>query len=272
MEVSCKEMVNVANIFETLVESTYFQYKKNIEYNKYEQKKFENESKEEKNSNKKLIYKIEEDKNMIKELNKKIVDLENKLKEEKNNNKKLINKLEENKNVLKEIEQKIVKLENKLKEEKDQKSSLKEYIMKSDKLIKDKDKLIKDEKKKFMELNKKMKELEKIMHKDDNLKKMLEMADEIKELKNKLPFELSKEEKLMTINLISYNENIFYSFICKNTHNFYIIENLFYEKFPEYKELKSQFLFNGKEINKDKNFKENKIFDNSIINIKFVKT
>ena len=300
METSCLKMINVANIFESLIESTYFEYKKNnkniqnlsasffqnlFSKNKKEKiieiinnilKKYEIELKEEKSNNKILTHKIEENKFNIAELEKQKKNLENELKEEKNKNKKLSYKIEENKMALKELETKIVYLENEIKEEKIKKSVLKQYIEKCDKLIKDKDNLIKNEKKKFMDLNKKMNELDKIVKKDNNLKRILEMVDELKEkenaikkLKNKFPFELSEEEKLMTVNLFSCDEDIICSFICKDTNNFQVIENLFYKKYPEYKELKCQFSCNGKEINKNKNLKENNVFDNSIINIRF---
>ena len=58
----------------------------------------------------------------------------------------------------------------------------------------------------------------------DNLK---EKENEIKELKNKLPFELSKEEKLINANFISFNEDMFYSAILKISIFFGVVENFF---------------------------------------------
>ena len=120
-----------------------------------------------------------------------------------------------------------------------------------------------------------MKELKEICNKDTNLKKVLEIMEEIKEkdneikeLKNKFSFEYSKGEKLISINFISYEEDIHCSIICKNTYNFRDIESLFYDKYPEYKELKIKFIINGNEINRNKTLEENTIYDNSLIIVK----
>ena len=92
-----------------------------------------------------------------------------------------------------------------------------------------------------------------------------EKENEIKELKNKLSFELSKNENLISVNFISFKEDIVCSVICKNTDDFLSVENLFYEKCPQYKDLKKQFILNGNKINENKSLEENKIYDNSLI-------
>ena len=99
-------------------------------------------------------------------------------------------------------------------------------------------------------------------------KKLFEKEQLIEQINLKLlnyPFELLPEEKILSIILISFDESINYSMICKNTDNFSIIENKLYEKFPEYKYLEIYFMLEGKEINKPKNLDENGIHNNDII-------
>ena len=101
------------------------------------------------------------------------------------------------------------------------------------------------------------------------MKEKKEKENEIKELKSIFPFEILKGEKLISVNFISEREDIYCSIICKNTHNFNIVEELFYDKYPQYKEMKPKFIINGFEINKKQSLKKNNIHNNSIINIKF---
>ena len=84
----------------------------------------------------------------------------------------------------------------------------------------------------------------------------------IKELELKIsqfPFDFSPGEKIMSIIFISFDQNIISSFICKNTDSFKVLENKFYEKYSEYKDLDNIFILNGRKINKDKTLDENKI-------------
>ena len=255
---------NVKNIFDVLIKSTYYENKnnlKNISSEKESQKDIINSksslnifsifksSKTEKTQkerdtkdNLKEIKKLE---SLNKTLNDKIKNLENELKEEKKNNKIL-------------------------------KQNIEDLIKNNNKNLKEKEKIINDKEKKYQELNKKIKELEKICNKNTNFKKVLDIMEEIKEkeqiiteLKKKLPFELSKKEKLITLNFISSDENIISSIICKNTHKFNIVANLFYDKFPEYKKHKIQFIFKGKEIDENQPLEDINIKDNSLITIQY---
>ena len=102
----------------------------------------------------------------------------------------------------------------------------------------------------------------------ESYKKLFEKEKIIERLNLKLlnyPFELLPEEKIISINFISFDESINYSMICKNTDNFSLIENKLYEKLPEYKNLEIYFMIKGKEINKYKNLDENGIHNNDII-------
>ena len=142
------------------------------------------------------------------------------------------------------------------------------------KIIKDKELKINNEEKKFEELKQKMNELKIICDNNANFKKVIELIEEMKEkereikdLKNQFPFELLKGEKLISVIFISEREDIYCSLICQNTHNFNEVENLFYDKYPEYKEFKLIFLKNGLETNKYQSLEKNNIYNGSIINI-----
>ena len=215
-----------------------------------------------------------------------IDNLEKELKEERDNNKilrqnkgeykKALKDLENDKKIKEKLVKKIENLENELKETKKNNEELKEKIEEMNKIIKDKELKINNEKKKYEELSQKMNELKIICDNNENFKKVIEIIkemkekeNEIKELKNQFPFELLKGEKLINVNFISEREDIFCSIICKNTHNFNVVEKLFYDKYPEYKELKIKFLINGFEINKYQSLEKNNIYNDSIINIKF---
>jgi len=91
--------------------------------------------------------------------------------------------------------------------------------------------------------------------------------NEIKELKSKILFEISKAEKLMSVIIVSKDEAIYFSSLCKNTDKFTRIEELFYEKYPEYKKKGNYFIINGNKINKEKTLEENKISNSDIITI-----
>ena len=66
-------------------------------------------------------------------------------------------------------------------------------------------------------------------------------------------------------------KNIYTSIICNNNDNFSKIENLFYESYPEYKEINYNFFINGKKIKKNESLSDNGIGNNSIIIIKYFK-
>ena len=77
--------------------------------------------------------------------------------------------------------------------------------------------------------------------------------------KSQFPFDFTSEEKILTITFISFDESIIFPIICKNTDIFWMIENKFYEKYSEYKDLDNYFKSNGEKINKNKSLDENKI-------------
>ena len=97
------------------------------------------------------------------------------------------------------------------------------------------------------------------------LKKLEIKENEIKQIKQEMPYELKNGEKLMPIIFISVDQKIHYAFICKNTDKFNSIENLLYEVYPEYQESENYFTVNGKRIIKSKTMEQNNIQPSSII-------
>ena len=103
-------------------------------------------------------------------------------------------------------------------------------------------------------------------NKHDNLNKIYENQ---KKLFNKFfPFELLNEkEKILNINFITFDESIYYNIICKNTDKINNIIKIFYDNYPEYKEFKNIFRFNGKEIKTNETLEENNLNNNDVITI-----
>ena len=83
-----------------------------------------------------------------------------------------------------------------------------------------------------------------------------------------MPLLAKPNEKLMCIVFNSFDEDVNYSVICKNTDQFFKIESLLYDKYPEYKHLNKDYFINGAKININKNLKDNNIKDSDIITLK----
>ena len=97
---------------------------------------------------------------------------------------------------------------------------------------------------------------------------MIELYSKIEDLKEKLsryPFELNKNEKMMSVIFISSDQKIHYSVICKNTEKFNQLEAKLYNDYPEYSESENLFLVNGNRIKKFQSLEENNIHNNDII-------
>ena len=69
----------------------------------------------------------------------------------------------------------------------------------------------------------------------------------------------------MSVIFKSFDEDINYSVICKNTDEFGQIESLLYDRYPEYKNSNNNFLLNGKKIERNKNLDDNNIKNSDII-------
>jgi len=86
-----------------------------------------------------------------------------------------------------------------------------------------------------------------------------------KEINSISVFDLKKGEFLLPIIFQSVDSKIHYAIICKNTDRFNMIENILYDKYPEYIEYENYFLVNGIKINKNKTIEQNNIKYSDII-------
>ena len=92
-------------------------------------------------------------------------------------------------------------------------------------------------------------ELEELQHKlidensiDDKLK---DYRNIIGGIKLNMPSLEKPNENLISIVFNSFDEDIHYSVICKNTDQFSKIESLLYDKYPQYKYLNKDYFVNG---------------------------
>ena len=92
--------------------------------------------------------------------------------------------------------------------------------------------------------------------------------DELNKKLSRYPFELLKEEKIISVIFTSDDENIHYSVICKNTEKFIRLEEKLKNKYPDYSEFDCSFKVNGKKIDKFKSLDENNIQNGDIIILK----
>ena len=102
---------------------------------------------------------------------------------------------------------------------------------------------------------------------NENYKFAENSFDSNQEKKNikKYPFELNDDEELISLTIMSKDENIIKNIFCKNTEIFSNIEKKLYEIYPEYFSSKYCFINKGKEINNKLSLKDNKICNNDII-------
>ena len=122
----------------------------------------------------------------------------------------------------------------------------------------EKDKLITD-------LNKRIKELENISNNKINTNNIIELENEIKLFRTY--YKLSDNEKLISIKIISIDQEIDLTVIAKNTDDFSKIEKMIYDKYPKYIEFENYFLENGNKINNHKTLEQNKIKNNDILTL-----
>ena len=115
-------------------------------------------------------------------------------------------------------------------------------------------------------------ELEELQHKLIDKKiinyKLQAYRNIISDIRLNIPSLAKPNEKLMSLVFNSFDENIHYSVICKNTNQFLKIESLLYDKYPEYKYLNKDYFVNGVKIDITKNLKDNNIKDSDIITLK----
>ena len=99
----------------------------------------------------------------------------------------------------------------------------------------------------------------------EDIKKKEKEIYELREIFSRFPNKSLEKEHILSIIIISKDEDIYYSLICKNTDKFIQIENNFYEKYPEYMESEGIFMFNNNNIKRYKSIEENNIHNNDII-------
>jgi len=104
-----------------------------------------------------------------------------------------------------------------------------------------------------------------MLNKNPQINNIIELENEIKLFRKYNNF--SEGEKLISIQIISAEQDIDYSLITKNTEKFSKIEDLLYEKYPKYVETENYFIVNGNKINRNKNLEANNIKNNDIITL-----
>ena len=181
------------------------------------------------------------------------------------------NLAQENKVVDNKVECKIYKeekknrIENQNKEYINKINEFEKYIKELESKIKEKDIIINEEKIKNENLNKKLKELQNISNKNLDINNIIELKNEIKLFREYNNF--SEGEKLISINFASFEQDIDYSIIIKNTEIFSKIEIMLYNKYPKYTETENYFLVGGNRINRHKTLEKNNIKNNDIITL-----
>ena len=90
-------------------------------------------------------------------------------------------------------------------------------------------------------------------------------SEDLKEINLRYAFDLKKREFFMPVIFQSVDSKIHYAIICKNTDRFNMIENILYDKYPEYIENENYFTINGIKINKNKTMEQNNIKYSDII-------
>jgi seryl-tRNA synthetase len=123
-----------------------------------------------------------------------------------------------------------------------------------------------NEKLKNIDLQNKIDKQINIIHNNDS--KINDLYAKIEDLKEKLsryPFELKKDEKMISVIFTSDDQKIHFSVICKNTEKFNRLEEKLYNDYPEYSETNNYFVVNGNRIQKFKTLDENNIRNSDII-------
>ena len=147
-------------------------------------------------------------------------------------------------NKINELENKVKTLENKIKE-----MEIK---------LKEKDKIINEN------LQNQINRINISSNNNFQVNRILELEDEINKLKT---YFLSPEDKLISIKLISIDQKVNFSTFAKVNDPFRKIEDIIYNKYPEYKEYENFFLVNGRKINRNKTLEENKIKDKDVLTL-----
>ena len=108
----------------------------------------------------------------------------------------------------------------------------------------------------------------KLKEENINLKKEIK---KLKETISKYPLILSENEYIILLIIMTEDEKVIFSLMCKNTDKFIKIEEIFYEKYPEYIVNKGIFFLHNNIIDKNKTLEESGVKNNDIIIFKELK-
>ena len=123
-----------------------------------------------------------------------------------------------------------------------------------------------NEKLKNIDLQNKIDKQINIIHNNDSkINDLYARIDDLKEKLSRYPFELKKDEKMISVIFTSDDQKIHFSVICKNTEKFNRLEEKLYNDYPEYSETNNYFVVNGNRIQKFKTLDENNIRNSDII-------
>ena len=120
-------------------------------------------------------------------------------------------------------------------------------------------------KKKYIELKNKIDKYKNLNDNNDSLIELYRKIEDFREKLSRYPFELLKNEKIISVILTSNEENIHCSILCKTTEKFNRLEERFYKGYPEYSLRDNYFSVNGNIVNKFQTLEENKIKNSDII-------
>ena len=174
-----------------------------------------------------------------------------------------INKLNDEKNKNIELNNKIKKLEIDLNNEKEKNKNLNQQIEKYKNIIKDlNDKISRNN----LNDNNKVSELQNIIN---------EKIDEINVLRSRLNNSninsIQPGEQIIAIGFTSSDQTIQNFFRpCKDSDLFVRLEEKLYDEYPQYKDVETYFLVNGRKILRFKSIKENNLKNGQIIMLNIV--
>jgi len=96
--------------------------------------------------------------------------------------------------------------------------------------------------------------------------RLLELENELNLFKSYYCF--SPGEKLISIQFVSVDQIIKdFKVIVKNSDKFSKLEDILYEKYPNYKDTDNYFIVNGKRLNRNRTLEENNIKNNDILTL-----
>ena len=131
--------------------------------------------------------------------------------------------------------------------------------------LKEKENKINEEKIKNEELINKIKLFENNSNNYSLNDRILELENELNKFKS---YCLSQGEKLISIKFVSTDQIINnFTIIGKNTDRFSKLEEILYEKYPNYRSGDNYFIFNGNKVKRNMTLEENNIKDNDVLTL-----